>query len=127
MFSAKTEKLIAKAINEEYKNAVENYGEKYNSLHEGYAVLKEEVEETEKEFKDMYALLSWFWQVSVKSKIECPQKNIKKIKKRAISLILEACQVAAVCEKIEREEITETPQDESPAESEELDEVDINL
>lgn len=44
-FNAETEKLVNDLIQAEYKNACEQYGEKYHSLHEGYALLKEEVEE----------------------------------------------------------------------------------
>lgn len=44
-FSPETEKLVEQLIQAEYLNACEIFGEKYNSLHEGYAVLLEEVEE----------------------------------------------------------------------------------
>lgn len=100
MFSAETEKLIAKAINEEYKNAVENYGEKYNSLHEGYAVLKEEIEEVEYELRKIKYVFEVFWESCVKGQGEASEMHAEKIKNIAIKLMLEACQVAAVCEKI---------------------------
>ncbi|MBQ5876657.1 MAG: hypothetical protein IIW71_11830 [Treponema sp.] len=47
-FAADTEKLIEQLIQAEYKNACEKFGYKYNSLHEGYAVLLEEIEEVKK-------------------------------------------------------------------------------
>lgn len=43
-FHEQSEKLVNELIQAEYENACENWGDKYNSLHEGYAVLKEEVE-----------------------------------------------------------------------------------
>lgn len=100
MFSTETKKIIENAIKAEYKNAVKNYGEKYNSLHEGYAVLKEEVEETEKEFQKLNLLFSIFWEECVKGHGDLSEMHAERIKNTAISLILEACQVAAVCEKI---------------------------
>lgn len=44
-FAPETENIVNQLIQAEYKNACKNSGEKYNSLHEGYAVLLEEVEE----------------------------------------------------------------------------------
>ena len=52
-FSPKTENLTQELINTEYLNAVVNHGAKYNSLHEGYAVLLEEVEEVKLEITQL--------------------------------------------------------------------------
>lgn len=46
-FSTKTGKLVNDLIQAEYNNACDNYGSSYNSLHEGYAILLEEIEESE--------------------------------------------------------------------------------
>ena len=51
-FSAETDKLVKDLIQAEYKNACENWGSNYNSLHEGYALLLEEIEEAEQFLKD---------------------------------------------------------------------------
>ena len=52
-FAAVTEKLVNDLIQAEYKNACEKFGEKYNSLHEGYAVLLEELEEVKPEITQL--------------------------------------------------------------------------
>lgn len=50
-FNKESEKLVGKLIMAEYLNASGQYGDKYNSLHEAFAVLLEEVEEVEEEFE----------------------------------------------------------------------------
>jgi hypothetical protein len=52
-FSEQTEKLTLDLIQAEYLNACEKFGEKYNSLHEGYAALLGEVEEVEAYFSKL--------------------------------------------------------------------------
>jgi hypothetical protein len=52
-FSPETEKLANELIQAEYKNACEKFGDKYHSLHEGYTVLLEEVEEVEAYFSKL--------------------------------------------------------------------------
>ena len=60
-FSEKTEKLVNDLIQAEYKNACEKFGEKYHSLHEGYAVLLEEVEEAENELNKLKSKYQTLW------------------------------------------------------------------
>lgn len=60
-FSPETEKLTQDLIQAEYLNAVVNFGEKYNSLHEGYAVLLEEVEEARSEFDKLVINTERIW------------------------------------------------------------------
>lgn len=57
-FSTKTGKLVNDLIQAEYNNACDNYGSSYNSLHEGYAILLEEIEESENEFTRIKPTLS---------------------------------------------------------------------
>ena len=51
MFDEKTEQKINEAVSLEIVNAVKAHGADYNSNHEAYAVLLEEVEEAEKRWK----------------------------------------------------------------------------
>lgn len=60
-FAADTEKLIEQLIQAEYKNACEKFGYKYNSLHEGYAVLLEEIEEVKNEITQLLNSFDVFW------------------------------------------------------------------
>ena len=52
-FSDRTEKLTEHLIQAEYENACKQFGDKYHSLHEAYAVLLEEVEEVITEVKEL--------------------------------------------------------------------------
>lgn len=89
------EKIIAKALaeaNEEH--------ELFHSLHEGYAVLHEEVDEAEYEMRRIENLLVNLW-VSVKQDdAECAVDIAARIKSRAIDAIAELAQVGAMAEKI---------------------------
>lgn len=60
-FSTKTDKLVEQLIQAEYKNACEKFGDKYNSLHEGYAVLLEEMEEVKTEITQLLNSFDVFW------------------------------------------------------------------
>lgn len=97
-FSKKSEKLVNNLIQAEYDNACEKYGDKYNSLHEAYAVLLEEVEETEKELAFLKS-----WQRILWSKIKNENFNFYKekeilaeLKKATQNTMQEIAQVGAV-------------------------------
>ena len=60
-FAAETEKLVNNLIQAEYENACEKFGEKYHSLHEGYAVLLEEVEEVEENIEHLKEEVYFMW------------------------------------------------------------------
>lgn len=68
-FSPETERLVNELIQAEYLNAVVNYGEKFNSLHEGYAILKEEIEEAQNYFENIQIGLNNLW-IAVKENNE---------------------------------------------------------
>jgi hypothetical protein len=61
MFDKQTEVKINEAVTLEFVNAVQTYGAKYNSLHEAYAVLKEEVEEADDDFDFIKDYLNSLW------------------------------------------------------------------
>lgn len=67
MFTEEAKKKTAEAVYAETEYAYDNYGEKYNSLHEGYAVLKEEIEEAGDEMEVLKSKLDLFWFGSVRS------------------------------------------------------------
>lgn len=60
-FAQESEKLVNELIQTEYKNACKNWGDKYHSLHEGYAVLLEEVEEARSEFDKLVINTERIW------------------------------------------------------------------
>ena len=98
-FAAETEKLVNELIQAEYLNAVVNFGEKYNSLHEGYAVLKEEIEEVITEIKFLEKWLDNFWgSIKVNNysyDLECVEEMLNCVE----TSIKELAQVGAVLMK----------------------------
>lgn len=100
MFLDKTAKIIETAINSEKENAIENYGPTYNSDHEGYAVLKEEIEEADCDLKYIQDRLCDLWNgIKINDYPKYKQESIKSIVKEAKNLAMEACQIAAVGQK----------------------------
>lgn len=97
MFAEQNFNLISQAVENEYKKMCSTYGDKYHTEHEGYAVLKEEIEEAEEEVKIINDFFSRLW-INIK-KNEHFVCELKGIKGRAEFLAQEACQVSAVCQK----------------------------
>lgn len=99
-FSEQTEKLVTDLIQAEYKNACDNFGEKFNSLHEGYAVLLEEVEEVIPEIKFLEKWLDNFWHSikvnNISYDLECVEEMLECVK----NAMKEIAQVGAVLQKI---------------------------
>lgn len=100
MFAEMTKKYVEAAVGAETQHAVEKFGLTYNSLHEGYAVLKEEVEEALEESKQVTAALDRLWS-GIKNNDKLDLKNhVSAILLSAEQMALEAVQIAAVCNKI---------------------------
>lgn len=98
MFAEMTKKYVEAAIGSETTEAINKYGEKYNSLHEGYAVLREEADEVRDEYINVKNGCYSMWESVRKNSVT--KEEVEKIKTNAEQLALEAVQVAAVCNKI---------------------------
>ena len=99
-FSEQTEKLTLDLIQAEYLNAVVNFGEKFNSLHEGYAVLLEEVEEANEDMTRIKYSLEDFWKW-IKQDTKIYPKDIDIVIEEYLKYcISELAQVGAVLMKI---------------------------
>lgn len=99
-FSAETEKLVTDLIQAEYKNACEKFGKKYHSLHEGYAVLLEEVEEASEDMTRIKYSLEDFWKW-IKQDTKINPKDIDIVIEEYLEYcISELSQVGAVLMKI---------------------------
>lgn len=99
-FSELAKECIAQAIHGETENAEALWGKTYNSNHEGYAVLKEEVEEAGAELSVLVNYLGYSWNKVKHGDNEGLKGNIECIKAHTEKMALEAIQVAAVCNKI---------------------------
>lgn len=100
-FATESENLVNELIQAEYKNACEKFGKKYNSLHEGYAVLLEEVEEVEAYFSKLKEVTNDIWVTTKQNKTEHLDKYIDAYAIRCAEFsIKELAQVGAALMKI---------------------------
>ena len=95
---------IEKLVAQELEDANRTYP-LFHSPHEAYAVLLEEVEELEYEANWVKGLLDVMWR-EVKADEDILQ-TANDIHKRAIMLVQEAIQVAAMCDKIKQSNLYE--------------------
>lgn len=99
-FHPETEKLVNELIQAEYTNACEKFGEKYHSLHEGYAVLKEEMDEERDEYSCFRSNYEYLWE-EIKDNAK---GNVETLSKRMLDTVYcqmrELAQVGAVLMKI---------------------------
>ena len=98
-FAKETEKLVNDLIQAEYQNACEKFGEKYNSLHEGYAILKEEVEEVKEQTRKL-RLIKPVWNEIKNDNKNILYKLLDLMEIGVICAIKELAQVGAVLMKI---------------------------
>ena len=97
MLAKKAEESINQAVCYELQNIVKEHGATYNSTHEGYAVLKEEVEEAAEDMKQIEQKLEHLWETI---KINFPvDDELTRLKAVAVALAGEAVQCAAVLER----------------------------
>ena len=86
----------------EYENACEQFGDKYHSLHEGYAVLKEEMEEVEAYFSRLKEVFHDVGVAIKQNKTEHLEKYIDAYAIRCAEFSMkELAQVGAVLKKLQ--------------------------
>lgn len=98
-FAIETENLVEQLIQAEFKNACKKFGEKYNSLHEGYAVLLEEVEEVKEQTRKL-RLIKVIWNEIKDNNNNKLYKLLDLMEIGVICAIKELAQVGAVLMKI---------------------------
>lgn len=91
-----SEKILALAA-EELADANTKHPPTFNSMHEAYAVIKEEVEEMNSDMEYMKHHFEVAWNL-VKKDGDCTD-CIERTKQFAISAVQEAIQVIAMCDK----------------------------
>ena len=90
---------VMELVNKEYEAAKAANGP-LASLHEGYAVLLEEMEETQEACKRTTDYTSFLWDHIRRNNPEYARYTVDDISERAIHTACEAIQVAAVCKRI---------------------------
>lgn len=87
---------IQALADEELKESNEKYP-LFHSDHEAYAVILEEIEETEENVKAMGYCIQTMWDYVKRDKK--PRKSVENMKNFALNTAAEAIQVAAMCDK----------------------------
>ena len=96
-----TKDYVNAAIKAELEKAKKDWGPRYNTEHEAYAVLKEEVEEAADDLNIIQDDLAFLWN-AVKGNSDKPYSAaLKHIQETALALAIEAVQIAAVAKKAE--------------------------
>ena len=93
-------KLEVKILSiEELERANKEFQPKFNSAHEAYSILKEEIEEAAEELKFINGNLDHLWICTKRNIHESAIEHAKDMKENAINLSAEAIQVAAMAQK----------------------------
>lgn len=95
----KASAAIDAIVNKELIEANKKYPY-FSSLHEGYGVILEEVEETEAELQEVRKYLGYAWQMIKSNDAKLAINHVCRLKSAAKALMAEACQVAAMAQKI---------------------------
>jgi hypothetical protein len=90
---------LSQAVECEVKNIKKKYGEQYNSLHEGYAVLLEEVEEAVDELERVKEEMSELWTCIKQNDSKGAAEALRRINTYAYFLLQETTQINAVAQK----------------------------
>lgn len=93
------EKLKIELIREEFRQANASHGESFHTAHEGYAVILEEVEEASECMATLHHTMGELWTNIRNDHTPQLQNDVRRIRRAAECLIVEAAQIAAMCQK----------------------------
>jgi len=99
MIDTEADAHLNSAVDCELKNIRKVYGNHYNSLHEGYAVLLEEVEEAESELKRVKEELEELWTCIKQNDNKGAAETLRRISAHAYFMLQETAQINAVTQK----------------------------
>ena len=97
MFNKHTETRVETLICGELRTAKEQHGDKFNSLHEAYAVALEELEEASVDFEETKTTFSCFWEDITAN--DDPTNDLIDAKHYTVEAIKELAQFAAMIDK----------------------------
>lgn len=90
---------VCALVDEEYSRASKRWGAEAASGHEGYALIKEELEEAQFDMEALEQQLGHFWSEVKADEPRAQQHYLCKIKNISIHAACELIQVAAMAEK----------------------------
>ena len=99
MIDTLAEKELNGAVQSELINIRNVYGKQYASLHEGYAVLLEEVEEAESELERVKEELAELWTCIKQNDNKGASEALRRIQTHAYFMLTETTQINAVTMK----------------------------
>lgn len=99
MIDTEADAHLNSAVDCELKNIRKVYGNQYNSLHEGYAVLLEEVEEAENELNRVKEELCELWTGIKHNDNKGAAEALRRISAHAYFMLQETAQINAVTNK----------------------------
>lgn len=92
-------KEVSHLVGKEYQRAAAEHGGAANTPHEGYALIKEEVEEAAEEMERLKKKLDFLWLNVKRDDEDMVSRNLDHMKSIAIAGACELIQVAAMTEK----------------------------
>lgn len=101
-FHENTKLHVKSACLFELEQAEKRWGKTYHSMHEGWAVLKEEVDEVKFNLKIVKDQTKYLWNATKKDNESWSNFTIKEIQENAVKAMMELAQVWAVCEKMQK-------------------------
>ena len=99
-FHEKTESIVKKACVYELAQAVMGNGDEFHSMHEAWAVLKEEIEEVHQEYINIKGDYNGLWECVIRNEKKSFIVGAQFIQNYVIRAMKELAQVWAVCEKM---------------------------
>lgn len=92
-------RAVSALVDKEYEWAAKAHGGAANTPHEGYALIKEEVEEAAEEMDRLKKKLDFLWQNVKNDAEDMIPRNFEDMKSMAIAGACELIQVAAMADK----------------------------
>ena len=99
MINKNADEFLSCAVDAELENIKKLHGNKYNSTHEGYAVLLEEVEEAADELERIKEEMSDLWQNVKQNDNAGIADALRRISTHAYFMLQETTQIVAVANK----------------------------
>lgn len=91
---------VSRLAHNEYELASKQHGAKFHSMHEAYAIIKEEVEEAQEELISVNSRLFDFWSKNCRrDSTEIADDTLIALKSYAINAASECIQIAAMAHK----------------------------
>lgn len=90
---------VSNIVEKEYDRASAQHGSTFNSIHEGYAVIKEEFDECHDELTLSEFFIDLYWKAVKNNNTEAQHDNLVRLYNKSMLAACEAIQTAAMIKK----------------------------